>query len=324
MHDGIMAELEREYALRRAENERIEAERRQEISRNHPDIAALSARREQLIFGTLRNILHHTAETEDLPAQMRAISGEIREKLKEKGLPENYLEPVYQCEKCRDTGFVGEPIREMCSCMLKARQKKMREKNGLTQDSRETFENFDMSLFSDEPLPGGSFSQRQLMGLIRKACEEWADTYPKAKTRDLLLTGASGLGKTFLMRSMARRLCERGQDVLLMSAYQMFQIARASYFENEEEPEALILPEILMIDDLGSEPMMQNVTVEQLFLVVNRRQALNRSTVISTNLGLAEFRERYTERVASRMMDTSNCNVLVLQGKDLRNRGRKG
>lgn len=119
------------------------------------------------------------------------------------------------------------------------------------------------------------------MQMVRKVCEDWADAWPET-VRDMLLTGPSGLGKTFLMRSMAWRLTERGKDVLLISAYQMFQAVRASYMTNEAEPESLIAPAILMIDDLGSEPMMQNVTVEQLFLVINRRQDLGKSTVLST------------------------------------------
>ena len=62
--------------------------------------------------------------------------------------------------------------------------------------------------------------------------------------------------------------------------------------------------EVLMIDDLGSEPLMQNVTVEQLFNLLNERQNKGLSTVISTNLEMSKFRERYTERIASRLRDS--------------------
>ena len=80
----------------------------------------------------------------------------------------------------------------------------------------------------------------------------------------------------------------------------------------------LLDAQVLMIDDLGSEPLMQNVTVEQLFLIINRRQELGRSTAISTNLSTEEFRARYTERIASRMMDSNRSRIIILKGKDLR------
>ena len=62
---------------------------------------------------------------------------------------------------------------------------------------------------------------------------------------------------------------------------------------------------------------MQNVTVEQLFNLLNERQNRGLSTVISTNLDMAKFRERYTERIASRIRD-SRCKILNLLGKDIR------
>ncbi len=323
MRETVRAELEQEFARRRAENERVEAGRRREIAEGYPEIEALIRKREQLVFGTIRKILSRRAEEEDLPERMRELSQEIRRKLVESGLPENYLEPVCRCARCGDTGYVGEPVREMCGCMKEAMQALVRKENGLAVNERESFETFDASILSEEPLPGDRISQKQLMLIIRKRCEDWANTYPAGRIRNLLLTGPSGLGKTFLMRSIARRLGERGIDVLLLSAYRMFQMARSAYMTNDEEPEALVSPEVLMIDDLGSEPLMQNVTVEQLFLVVNRRMELGKATVMSTNLQLNEFKQRYTERVASRMTDAVHSCVLTLKGPDLRDRERQ-
>ena len=99
----------------------------------------------------------------------------------------------------------------------------------------------------------------------------------------------------------------------------MLEILRKSYFDNEPEGTAELLDaEVLMIDDLGSEPLLQNITVEQLFNLLNERQNRNLSTVISTNLDMAKFRERYTERIASRLRDGRWCKVLNLLGKDIR------
>ena len=94
-----------------------------------------------------------------------------------------------------------------------------------------------------------------------------------------------------------------------------------------EEPndafDALFEAPLLLIDDLGTEPLIENVTVEELFNILNERQNAGLCTVISTNLTLENLQNRYTERVASRLADTRNCNFLGLMGKDLRNSGRR-
>ena len=317
MREDLLKELESEYEQIRSANEQEEALRRNRIREQEPEIERLVREREELVFGTLRNILKGSAGTGDLTERMEKLLADIRAKLKEKGYPEDYLAPVYRCPVCRDTGKTGELIKEPCECLKKAYQRKLREKIGLSGEKRETFETFDLNVFPEEKIPGQEFTQRGIMRLYRATCEKWASEYPDSPYRDMVLTGGTGLGKTFLLRAMAERLIERDRNVLIISAYRMLEMLRKSYFENDDSAAELLNAEILMIDDLGSEPLMQNVTVEQLFNLLNERQNRGLSTVISTNLDMAKFRERYTERIASRLRD-SRCKILNLLGKDIR------
>lgn len=321
MREDLLQELETEYSLLRADNERTEELRKERIRTEQPEIFSLVRERENLVFGTLRDILNGSAQAENLPERMEVLSSQIREKLEEKGFPADYLAPVYRCPRCKDTGRTGELIKEPCECLKKAYQQKLRERIGLSSDSNETFESFDLNVFPDEMIPGQDFTQREIMKLYRKICETWANEYPHGTYRDLLLTGSTGLGKTFLLRAMAERLIARDVNVLIISAYSMLEILRKSYFENDDSASELLAADVLMIDDLGSEPLMQNVTVEQLFYLLNERQNKGLSTVISTNLDMARFRERYTERIASRLRDSRNCKVISLLGKDIRTGG---
>ncbi len=323
MREELLRELEAEYARRRAAHEEEEALRRQEVTGKYPALRQLTEEREQMIFGSLRGILSGKAAAENLPERMEEINSRIREGLKENGYPEDYLAPICDCPLCRDTGYTGDTVKEMCSCMRKAYQTKLRAEMGIRDEGRETFENYDESLFSTEKLPGMSCSQRELTAAVRDYCEEWADKWPNQTPRDLLLSGKSGLGKTFFLRAMAARLLEKGAQVLLISAYSFLETARDGYFGRESSLEELMNAEVLMLDDLGSEPMMKNITVELLFNLINERQRKNLSTVISTNLSLAELRERYTERIASRMSDRRTCGMMMLSGRDIRTgRGR--
>ena len=321
MREDLLKELETEYEQIRSANEREEANRRARIRKEQPGIEKLVREREELIFGTLRNILNHSAEAGDLTERMEDLSSGIRRQLKENGFPEDYLAPVYRCTLCKDTGKTGDTVREPCVCLKKAYQRKLRERIGLVGEKAETFDTFDLNVFPDEKIPGHDFTQREIMDFYRKTCEKWAEDYPDAPCRDLLLTGSTGLGKTFLLRAMAERLIERDKNVLIISAYRMLEILRKSYFDNDQGTGDLLDAEVLMIDDLGSEPLMQNVTVEQLFNLINERQNRDLSTVISTNLDMARFRERYTERIASRLRDSRRCKILSLLGKDIRTGG---
>lgn len=318
MREDLLKELEQEYDRIRFSNEQEEARRMEKIRTEQPEIYALVQQREDMIFGTLRNILNGSAQISDLPAKMEQISASIRSNLTEKGFPSDYLAPVYRCGICKDTGRTGDPVKEPCICLKKAYQQKLRKRIGLDSDRQETFETFDLNIFPDEKLPGQNFSQRELMKLHLATCRKWVDEYPQCAYRDLVLSGSTGLGKTFLLHAMAEKLIERDVNVLLISAYRMLDILRKSYFENDHGSSELQEADVLMIDDLGSEPLMQNVTVEQLFNLLNERQNRNLATVISTNLDMATFRERYTERVASRLRDSRYCKVLNLLGKDVR------
>lgn len=321
MREDLLTEIETEYAQIRVADEREENARRQKIREEEPEIDALVRERESLVFGTMRQILNgNAARPENLPERMEELNGKIRDRLQEKGYPADYLAPVYRCPLCKDSGRTGETIKEPCVCLKKAYQRKLREKIGLNGDKEETFRTFDLNVIPDEKIPGQEFTQRDMMRMYRTTCEKWADEYPKAAYRDLVLNGGTGLGKTFLLRSMAERLIERGQDVLIISAYRMLEILRKNYFENDNSAAELQEIDILMIDDLGSEPLMQNVTVEQLFNLLNERQNRRLSTVISTNLDMARFKERYTERIASRLRD-KHCKILTLMGKDIRTGG---
>jgi len=75
---------------------------------------------------------------------------------------------------------------------------------------------------------------------------------------------------------------------------------------------------LLAIDDLGSEPMMRNITVEYLFMLLNERTNAGLSTIIATNMTPSEVKERYGERIASRMFDRDKGSYLRFLGKDLR------
>ena len=308
MRKEIMQALQQEYEQQRLKNSQEELRRRQEVITRCPEIGQYLAERQNLIFGGVRGILNGKAAADDLPARMDVMNKRIADLLRQSGFPADYLDPVYRCKQCRDTGYVGEPIREMCPCLRSAFYARLYREVGLGEKAEQSFAAFDPNVFSDQPLPGKKYSQRQLMDMLRHQCEQYAEKYPSAATMDLLLMGQSGLGKTYLMHAIAKRLLERGFNVMMISAYRFLDVARRAYFSGkQEEMDTLMDTDVLMIDDMGVEPLMENITIVQWFNLINERQLRGKGTVISTNLNVEELRRRYTERITSRLLDGKQC-----------------
>lgn len=224
---------------------------------------------------------------------------------------------VYQplCPRCGDMGMVGEGEQRYCSCILSAAALRMREATGIRPDFN--FEVFDLSIFPETPLPTLKGTQRQLMAQRKEQCQGFVRDFPGQGAMNLLLMGGAGLGKTYLLHAMANALVDRGFTVMMATAY---QLVRASLGRREGgDPLALYNDaDLLILDDLGSEPLYQKVTVETLFALINDRMSRQMPMAFSTNLTPAEINDRYGTRMASRLLDRSGVAVLRLEGEDVR------
>ena len=328
--EQIIYGLQQDYALRREENQRLFQERTEDVCAKCPGLRQLlDGRRDALMSGLRRGILADRKDPEAnalLPDAIMRYNEKIAAALKEGGLDPDALQPVYTCPLCRDEGYVYDPSRRMCSCFEKDLNRRMIDGLGLAKIDLQTFERFDEALFSTESIEPYGVSPRQMINYNRNVCLEYADSFPDTAVRDLLFVGKSGLGKSFLLQAIARRVAERGFLPLYISAYRLFEMTRKAYFENDSEQMArLISAPLLLADDLGTEPLMANITITQLFNLLNERQMAGQHTVISTNLTISALKERYTERIASRLLDGRHCMQLTFIGEDIRRRlGKSG
>ena len=319
MRNQILQELHAEYAARRQRNQQEEGRRQQEAAALDPEIGKVMDARQGLILGTLRGILDGNASPDSLPEKMDVLNRRLASLLRQQNLPEDYLDPIYQCKACEDTGYVGDTIKEQCACLRSAFFARLYRRIGLGENALQSFENFDLSIFSDKKLPDKPYSQRDMMALFRQECQAWAESYPLAEKKNVMLMGPSGLGKTYLMHAMAKVLVERGFNVLLISAYKFLEAGRRAYVTGESRDlDTLLEADVLMIDDMGAEPLMENITITQWFNLINERQLAGRATLISTNLSDSELRTRYTERIASRLLDMRGSLILQFRGEDVR------
>lgn len=310
-----------EYQARRAQDEQEQAERIAEAERLDMQIARLREESRDLAFDGVRQLLSQSTQEERRACAERMRqrgqfnNAEIRRRLRALGLPEDYLSPHYRCPVCRDTGYVGDAPARFCDCFEAELRRRLHEDGSMAGVDEQCFERFDPNVFPEAD------GQRAKMLSVRRACEDYADSFPNTRHLNLVLTGSGGLGKTFLLNCIYARVSERGFPAARVSAFRMFETMRRTHFANSNEEQGfaeLIAAPLLLIDDLGTEPMMRNITVEYLFTLLNERRTARRHTVIATNLSPLQIKECYGERVASRILDRSLSATMRFTGRDIR------
>ena len=318
--EHIRALLE-EYARQRLLNEEDADRRLREAVAIDPEIGRLREQSATLIPANARRIISQTDEekrralAEQVKAMGRDINARIRQRLKAAGLAEDALEVRYRCPVCRDTGYVGEAPARFCDCFQQRLRLRMHEDGSRASPLEQCFERFDPALAPEED------GQRKNLVVAEDVCRVYADSFPDVQHPNLMLLGEGGLGKTFLLNCIFARVTERGHAAVRVTAFRLFEAMRRQHMGGDEREEgfcSLLEAPLLLIDDLGTEPLMRNVTVEYLFMLLNERITQRRHTVIATNLAPAKLKERYGERVASRLLDRSLWTIVQMKGKDLR------
>jgi len=203
----------------------------------------------------------------------------------------------YSCHLCHDEGYVNG---QMCKCLKKEISKLLMQDSGF--DKLENFKECTKTSGQEE---------------VYKKMQEWCN---KSSAKNLIyIAGPTGVGKTVILRCMANEFIENGRVVKITTAFNMNQdFKEFSKTRNEELLNKYLSPEILFVDDLGTEPKYDGVTIECLYLLINERKMKNLSTIITSNLDLADLRDRYDERISSRIMDRNSSINIYLNGEDKR------
>jgi DNA replication protein DnaC len=243
----------------------------------------------------------------DVQALIDRMNQEDAAILKLHGLERDYLKPRYRCALCSDTGYVGESEKTMCRCLVQRLTQNRFETSHLHPQER--FETFRTDIYPSE-------TQKKIALKARQKCESYADAFPDNDPKSLLITGNSGLGKSFLLNCIANRVHERGRGVYKLTAYNLIETVMQGIRGGEGMPD-FVSPELLIIDDLGTEQMIKNITCETLFSIVNERQTLGKATLVATNIPVEKLMDFYGERVFSRLVAPRHCMTLKLEGKNL-------
>ena len=310
---------------RRKEREKEQADRREEIYSRLPRAAEIDRQMSQTMAGVIRVCL---SQGRDPVAAIRALrdenlglQAERARLLTEHGYSADALDNRPYCAQCGDTGWVGA---SMCQCLRELCSKEqIKELSKLLDLGEQSFDRFSLDYYSDQPWPGETVSPRENMELIRDVCWSYAERFGRFYFKNLFLTGAPGLGKTFLSACVARTVSENGFSVVYDTAGRIFARFEEQKFARDSEDvhqargetRKYLGCDLLILDDLGSEmttPFVQSA----LYTLIDTRLTAGRHTIISSNLTMDEVRRRYSGQVASRL--EGEYRALRFYGEDIR------
>lgn len=217
-------------------------------------------------------------------------------------IDQSKLTPKYDCTICNDTGVAGGRI---CKCLLNELNLQISLKSS-SQTEFKSFDECNRTIMDDNDI---------------KACEwlkTWCLRYPNVTKTNINIIGGAGSGKTFLLECVANELINKSAIVCYKTAFELNELARLYHIGKSFDFTDCLNADVLLIDDLGTEPVLKNVTKEYLYNVINIRQINNRPTFITTNLSLNNILERYDDRIFSRIANKNLATVIQLVSQDKR------
>lgn len=305
-----MESILRQYEETRLANQHILAKRKDYVYDNVTGYKDLEDSMVSLSLDIAKRKLAGEPVNEDIHAILADLKKMKGELLKGAGLASDYLEPIYNCPDCQDTGYIN---LKKCHCLKQRIINLMYEQSNVVNLIKDN--NFDS--LSYDYYKGEDLERFKRAVTI---CHDFVDSFD-SKPSNLLFYGTVGTGKSFLSGCVASKILEKGRSVIYFSAINLFKEIAKETFENQSKEDLYSLYEyiyncdLLIIDDLGTE-ISNSFVSSQLFACINERALRKKSTIISTNLSLEEIRDRYSDRVFSRIISTfSACK---LSGPDIR------
>lgn len=283
------------------------ADKNLEKAMENNEFKTLYLKIKQLNFDIAKKEFLNLPTAED-KKQLKQIKAEIALVMKKNNIVNEDLKPKYFCKKCQDTGLNGE---EYCECYYKRLNKAIINNLGVNVDNSHTFKNADFSIF-DNP---------ESIKKMYDKIENWCENITTSKYKNMLISGNTGVGKTYLLDSICNKLIEKNIVVNYYTAFalsDLFLKYRSSFNEAKAGLlDGVLTCDVLIIDDLGSESNIKN-NEEYFYSLFNERLVKNKSTIITSNLDMEQLLYRYGERTFSRLCNKANSVIIKINNKDLR------
>ena len=324
MNGEVLNEILNEYEKKRDRALHNQKLRQKQVYKKVPEIRKLDNEISNTGFLISKAILENPNCYEEKAKEIKAKMEKLKMKkavlLTENNISMDYLDLVYECDRCEDRGFLSNGKK--CNCLKQALTSRAYKMSNIEDAlKKENFQTFDINIFPDTPFEGERLTPRENMMDIVTIAEGFVNNFHEKNSENLLFYGSTGLGKTFMCNCIAKGLIDKNKMVIYQTAFKILEIIESHRFRRNErlfddmDYEILFTSDLLIIDDLGTE-VANTFTNAEIFNIVNTRLINGSKTIISTNLTPKEISEIYTDRVFSRVLE--KFIPLKFYGPDLR------
>lgn len=299
--------IKRTLSLRQAsvDNAKRTAEQRLEQALAIPEIASAHT---ALVDTRFASMLGGAANNEKLTAARSAYLSALNKY----GFSEDDFEYTPLCPICKDSGNNNGKV---CKCVWEEYVKQLAIECRIAEKAPFTFDDCNTAIAKDD-------EQRKNLNSLYAFMRKYADKLPDVNIRTIVLSGSVGTGKTCIASAVANAVVKRGMSCKYVSAYEfgseMLSCHTSPIAERADRLHDVLTADLLVIDDLGTEPILKNVTIEYLLLTLEERLNAGLCTIITTNLDESRIMSRYFERIYSRLSDKLHSRFIRLGGNDLR------
>lgn len=305
-------------AQKKADRESQYAARLAQAYQQIPRIREIDIQLRQTVAAAAHAIFAQGGDAQEAMRQVKdanlALQQE-REALVQAHFTPGYLNETPACPHCGDSGYIGST---MCQCLKQICIQEQQKELGAAFRGGENFDNFRLDYYSNAVIPQIKASARSVMERNLNHCRDYARHF-SAGAGNLLLFGATGLGKTHLALAIGSAVGLQGYSVCYETAIGLFdKLQKARFTPNEEtisQADRLENCDLLIIDDLGTEMPGQFVTAA-LYGLLNQRLLKGKAMIITTNLTVEETSARYSAQIASRLY--GEFARLTFLGTDIR------
>lgn len=326
MQSEAYKKVERDFSVKRQHAQSDARRFKKNVYDDNPKLAEIEDKINKISIKSIKSRifsddLSRQIEQDKLTSQLERLNKQFEEQLSLIGLSRKDFEPKYECQKCNDTGFVGN---KMCSCFNQQLINESFKQSNMLKVKDENFSTFDFGYYSssnDKEKYGIEKSPLENIDAIRKLAYNFSHSLEDPAQKNLLFTGSTGLGKTFLANCVASETIKQGKSVIYQTAPILLDKMVDYKFKfnktdsEKEEYDKIFDVDLLIIDDLGTEAM-NSAKFSELFNILNTRLLKNKKILISTNLTPQEIKREYEERIFSRFVgDFIICRFV---GEDIR------